>query len=53
MWSMVLLTYIVVSNLSSPFLTSLAQILGAVILAYVAGSKVVDTRHGPEQEKER
>ena len=49
-WSMALLSYIVVSNLSSPFLTSLAPILGAVILAYVGGNQAIDHKHGPEQE---
>ena len=50
LWSAGLLTYIVVFNLSNPFLISLAPILGAVILASVGGEKMVDVRHGPEQE---
>ena len=49
---MALLSYIVVSNLSSPFLTSLAPILGAVILAYVGGNQAIDHKHGPENEPE-
>jgi len=49
-WSMAVVTYIVIRDLSSSFLTSLAPILGAVILAYVGGNKAVDFRHGPEQE---
>ena len=47
-----LLSYIVVYNLSNPFLTSLAPILGAVILAYVGGNQAIDHKHGPEQEPE-
>ena len=53
MWSMVLLTYIVIRDLSSPFLTSLTPILGAIILAYVGGEKLTDYRHGPEVEPQR
>ena len=52
LWSAGLLTYIVVFNLSNPFLISLAPILGAVILAYVGGNQAIDHKHGPEQEPE-
>ena len=52
-WSTGLLTYIVIANLSSPFLISLAPILGAVILTYVGGDKAVDYKHGPDHEPER
>lgn len=51
-WCMGLLSYIVVCNLSNPFLISLAPILGAVILTYVGGDKAVDFKHGPDHEPE-
>ena len=52
LWSAGILSYIVVRNLSNPFLISLAPILGAVILAYVGGNQAIDHKHGPEQEPE-
>ena len=53
LWSAGILSYIVVRNLSNPFLISLAPILGAVILTYVGGDKAVDYKHGPDHEPER
>ena len=51
-WASGLLTFIVIYRPNAPALTSVASILGAVVIAYVGGSKGVDIRHGPEQEKE-
>jgi tetrahydromethanopterin S-methyltransferase subunit E len=50
-WCMAILTYIVVFTLSASFTTSLVSILGAVVLAYVGGDKIIDVRHGPEMQE--
>lgn len=51
-WASGLLTFIVIYRSDAPALTSVASILGAVVIAYVGGNKAIDFRHGPEQEKE-
>ena len=51
-WASGLLTFIVIYRPNAPALTSVASILGAVVLAHVGGNKVLDHKYGPEQEKE-
>jgi hypothetical protein len=49
-WASGLLTFIVIYRPNAPALTSVASILGAVVLAHVGGNKAVDFKHGVDLE---
>ena len=50
LWSAGILSYIVIANQSNSFLTTLAPILGSIILAYIGGEKASQYKHGIEME---